>query len=108
MRATGPHAPSTVRRRLSSSSTLTQCRGMTAKFNAPGLRSATKLAVRASPRLRKRKSEKAVTADVLSTLLRVCAGDRLVDIRDQALLMVAFASGGWRRSELVSCGLSIS
>ncbi len=102
LRIDGPHAPNTVRRRLSSWSTLTQWRGLTGKFNAPGLRSAIRLAVRASPRPRKRKSEKAVTADVLTALLKACAGDRLVDVRDRALLLVAFASGGRRRSEVAS------
>jgi integrase len=100
LRVDGPHAPSTVRRRLASWSTLTQWRGLIGKFNAPGLRSAIRLAVRASPRPRKRKSEKAVTADVLTALLKACAGDRLVDVRDRALLLVAFASGGRRRSEV--------
>ncbi|RUW00483.1 integrase, partial [Mesorhizobium sp. M1A.F.Ca.IN.022.05.2.1] len=106
LRVEGPHAPSTVRRRLSSWSTLTQWRGFAGKFNAPGLRSALKLAVRASPRPRKRKSEKAVTADVLTVLLKACAGDRLVDVRDRALLLVAFASGGRRRSEVASLRLA--
>ncbi|ESY85932.1 integrase [Mesorhizobium sp. LNHC220B00] len=96
----GPHAPSTVRRRLSSWSTLTKWRGLVGNFNAPGLQSAIKLAVRASARPRGRKSKKAVTADVLSALLKTCAGDRLVDVRDRALLITAFASGGRRRSEI--------
>lgn len=99
LRVDGPHAPNTVRRRLSSWSTLTGWRGLKGKFNAPGLRSALKLAVRASPRPRQRKSAKAVTADVLSVLLKACAGDRLVDVRDRALLLMAFSSGGRRRSE---------
>jgi integrase len=98
----GPHAPSTVRRRLSSWSTLTQWRGLKGDFNAPGLRSAIKLAVRASARPRKRKSEKAVTADVLLSILKACEGERLVDLRDRALLLAAFASGGRRRSEVAS------
>ncbi|RUV79811.1 integrase, partial [Mesorhizobium sp. M1A.F.Ca.IN.020.32.1.1] len=38
LRSSGPHSPSTVRRRLSSWSTLTQWRGLEGKFNAPGLR----------------------------------------------------------------------
>ncbi|MER9202929.1 site-specific integrase [Mesorhizobium sp. M0933] len=96
----GPHAPSTVRRRLSSWSTLTKWRGLVGKFNAPGLESAIKLAVRASVRPRGRKSKKAVTADILAALLKACAGDRLVDVRDRALLITAFASGGRRRSEI--------
>jgi integrase len=102
LRAPGPHAPSTIRRRLSSWSTLTSWRGLSGAFNAPSLRSAIKLAVRASPRPRKRKSEKAVTADVLSTVLHVCGTNRLVDVRDRAMLLVAFASGGRRRGEIVS------
>jgi integrase len=102
LRADGPHAPSTVRRRLSSWSTLTQWRGLTGRFNAPGLRQALKLASRACARPRGRKSPKSVTADVVGALLKVCAGDRLVDIRDRALLLMAFASGGRRRSEVAA------
>ena len=105
LRVDGPHAPSTVRRRLSSWSTLTGWRGLVGPFNAPGLRSAVKLAVRASARPRARKSKKAVTADILAALLKACGGDRLVDVRDRALLLVAFASGGRRRSEMSSLRL---
>jgi integrase len=46
-----------------------------------------------------------VTADVLETLLATCASDRLVDARDAALLLVAFASGGRRRSEVAGLRL---
>ena len=41
-----------------------------------------------------------MTADILTALLTACAGDRLVDVRDRALLITAFASGGRRRSEI--------
>ncbi|MES0168546.1 site-specific integrase [Mesorhizobium sp. M0027] len=95
-----PHAPSTVRRRLSSWSTLTRWRGLVGNFNAPGLQSAIRLAVRAGARPRNCKSKRAVTADILTALLKACAGDRLVDMRDRALLITAFASGGRRRSEV--------
>ena len=37
---------------------------------------------------------------MLATLLTTCGGHRLVDLRDRALLLTAFASGGRRRSEL--------
>lgn len=100
LRSQGPHAPNTVRRRLSSWSTLTSWRGIQGNFNAPGLRSALKLAVRASARPRTRKSRKAVTADILSAMLEAASGDQLVDVRDRALLLTAFASGGRRRSEV--------
>ena len=102
LRTEGPHAPATVRRRLSSWSTLTQWRGLEGSFNTPSLRSAIKLAVRASGRPRGRKSQKAVTVDVLSAILKVTSSEKLVDVRDRALLLLAFASGGRRRSEVAA------
>ncbi|KOF12476.1 integrase [Ensifer adhaerens] len=100
LRADGPHAPGTVRRRLTSWSILTRSRSLTGSFDGPSLKSALRLAVRASARPRQRKSRQAVTGDVLAKLLAACAGERLVDLRDRALLLAAFASGGRRRSEV--------
>ena len=100
LKVNGPHAPDTVRRRLATWSTLTKWRGLTAAFASPALKSAIRLAVRATPRPRKRKSAKAVTGDVLAKMLATCASGSLRDIRDRAILMVAFASGGRRRSEI--------
>jgi integrase len=100
LKAIGPHAPDTVRRRLASWSTLTKWRGLSGAFSSPSLKSAIRLAVRAVPRTRRRKSAKAVTGDVLAKLLASCGSDSLRDIRDCAMLMVAFASGGRRRSEI--------
>lgn len=56
--------------------------------------------VRATPRPRNRKSAKTLTPDVLVTLLANCGTESLGDLRDRAILMVAFASGGRRRSEI--------
>lgn len=100
LRTVGPHAPDTVRRRLATWSTLTKWRGLNGAFASPALKAAIKLAVRASVRPRRRKSAKAVTGDVLAKLLATCKTDSLRDMRDRALLMVAFASGGRRRSEV--------
>lgn len=100
LKVTGPHAPDTVRRRLATWSTLTKWRGLTGAFASPALKSAIRLAVRTTPRPRKRKSAKAVTGDVLAKLLATCASGSLRDLRDRAILMVAFASGGRRRSEI--------
>jgi len=100
LRSAGPHAPDTVRRRLASWSTLTKWRGLNGAFASPALKQAIRLAVRAVPRQRRRKSAKAVTVDVLAKLLATCASDGLRDLRDRAILMVAFASGGRRRSEI--------
>ncbi|KQW26399.1 integrase [Rhizobium sp. Root274] len=98
----GPHAPDTVRRRLATWSTLTKWRGLQGAFGSPALRSAIRLSVRATPRPRRRKSAKAVTGDVLAKLLATCATGSLRDVRDRAILMVAFASGGRRRSEIAA------
>jgi integrase len=100
LKSVGPHAPSTVRRRLANWSTLTKWRGLDGAFASPSLKAAIRLAVRAVPRTRRRKSAKAVTGDVLTNLLATCATDSLRDLRDRAILMVAFASGGRRRSEI--------
>jgi integrase len=81
-------------------STLTKWRGLEEEFSSPAVKSAIRLAVRATPRPRRRKSAKAVTSDVLAKLLATCASGSLRDIRDLAILMVAFASGGRRRSEI--------
>ncbi|MBX5206827.1 site-specific integrase [Rhizobium sp. NZLR11] len=100
LKTVGPHAPDTVRRRLATWSTLTKWRGMTGNFSSPALKSAVRLAARAAPRQRSRKSAKAVTGDVLAKMLATCASGSLRDLRDRAILMVAFASGGRRRSEI--------
>ncbi|MGE7418646.1 site-specific integrase [Methylobacterium tarhaniae] len=101
LRVAGPHAVSTVRRRLAHWSTLHRFRGVDGPFKAPRLRTALSLAVRANRRPRARKSQRAVTAAVIEKLLTTCLYDhRLVDVRDRALLLVAFASGGRRRAEV--------
>jgi integrase len=38
----------------------------------------------------------------LDQILAACAGDSLTDLRDRAILLAAFASGGRRRSEIAS------
>jgi integrase len=105
LRTEGPHAPDTVRRRLASWSTLHRWRGLEGPFASLALRSALRLAVRASGRPRRRKSERAVTRDILDRLTATCRSDQLVDVRDLAILMAAFASGGRRRSEIAGLRL---
>ncbi|THV21080.1 site-specific integrase [Peteryoungia ipomoeae] len=100
LRVSGPHAPDTVRRRLATWSTLTKWRGLEGVFSSPALKSAIRLAVRATPRPRKRKSAKAITGDILLKLIATCTTGSLRDVRDRAILMVAFGSGGRRRSEI--------
>ena len=100
LRSPGPHAPDTGRRRLATWSTLTKWRGLDGFFSSPALKSTIRLAVRATPRPMKWKSGKAVTEDILSRLIATCTTETLRDVRDRAILMVAFASGGRRRSEI--------
>lgn len=100
LKSVGPHAPATVRRRLANWPTLTKWRGLNGAFTSPALKSAIRLAARAVPRTRHRKSANTVTGDVLAKLLATCTGENLRDLRDRAILMVAFASGGRRRSEI--------
>jgi integrase len=101
-RTFGPHAPATAKRRLASWSALHRWRGLEGPFASPALRAAIRLAVRASLRPRRRKSRRAITKDILEALLAACAGDGLAACRDRALLLLAFASGGRRRSEIAA------
>ncbi|GAA5544216.1 MULTISPECIES: site-specific integrase [Brucella] len=102
LRVSGPHAPATVRRRLANWSTLTRWRGLEGAFSSLSVKSAIRLAVRALSRPRSRKSANAITGDILGKLLATCSGEDLTALRDRAILMVAFASGGRRRSEVAS------
>ena len=100
LKSTGPHAPATVRRRLALWSSLHRWRGLEGPFSAPSLRNALRLAIRAADRPRVRKSAAAITRDILDQLLATCERGRAVDLRDRALLLLAFGSGGRRRSEI--------
>ncbi|WP_051956139.1 tyrosine-type recombinase/integrase [Beijerinckia mobilis] len=100
LRSAGPHSPATVERRLASWTTLHRRHGVIGPFQEPRFREALRLAVRAAKRPRHRKSTKPVTRDILDLLLATCSGDKLADVRDRALLHVAFAAGGRLRSEV--------
>jgi len=100
LKSTGPHAPATVRRRLALWSSLHRWRGLEGPFGNPSIRNALRLAIRAADRPRGRKSAAAITRDILDQLLATCGRGRAVDMRDRALLLLAFGSGGRRRSEI--------
>lgn len=102
LRQHGPHAPATVRRRLALWATLHHWRGLTGPFSDPHVRTALKVAIRSHNRSPRRKSPKALTADIIEKLLATCDSTRFSDVRDTALLLVGFASGGRRRSELAA------
>ena len=100
LKSNGPQAPATVRRRLALWSSLHRWRGLEGPFGSPTVRNALRLAIRAADRLRVRKNASAITRDVLDRLLATCLRGRAVDLRDRALLLLAFGSGGRRRSEI--------
>ena len=60
----------------------------------PPLRTAIRPAIRASTRPCTRKSKRSVTADVLEKLLHTCVLERVVDVRDHALLLLPLLPAG--------------
>jgi integrase len=100
LKSSGPHAPATVRRRLALWSSLHRWRGLEGPFGDPSIRNALRLAIRAADRPRARKSASAITRDVLDQLLATCGRGRAGALRDRALRLFAFGSGGRRRSEI--------
>ena len=92
-------APSTLDRRIASWRAFHRMRNLPSPFESPLLRDARSKARRAAARPRQRKSANPVTRDVLEALLVACGGD-LRGLRDRAILCLAWASGGRRRSEV--------
>jgi hypothetical protein len=100
LRSAGPHAPTTVPRRIALWASLHRRRGLEGPFGNPAIRNALRLAIRAADRPPARKSPAAITRDILDRLVATCGRGRAVDLRDRALLLLAFGSGGRRRSEI--------
>lgn len=100
LQATLPHAPSTVRRRLSHWKKLHIARDLGHAFESNPVRTALSAAVKASGRLKAPKSQKAITLEILEKLLATCERARVIDLRDKAMLLLAFGSGGRRRAEV--------
>jgi integrase len=102
LKAAGPHAPGTVRRRMALWNSMHIWRGLEGPFQDGRVRAALRLAIRAASRPRQRKSARAMTGDVVEALLKTCWLGRPQDLRDRALILTAFASGGRRRSEIAA------
>ncbi|MCA0205195.1 MAG: tyrosine-type recombinase/integrase [Proteobacteria bacterium] len=98
-------APSTLDRRIASWRAFHRMRNLASPFEAPLLQQARQKARRALARPRQPKSPRPVTREVLTALLASC-DDSLRGIRDRAMLTLAFASGGRRRSEVVALDLA--
>jgi integrase len=100
-----PHAPSTVRRRLASWRRVAAAKGFDDALTSFQLRQVVSAAAKASERPVERNSKKAVTKEVLDQILGERTdhpGKRLSfrELRDRTILLVAFATGGRRRSEI--------
>jgi integrase len=94
-------APATLDRRIASWQAFHRMRNLTSPFAAPFVQQARQKARRANARPRQPKSPKPVTRDILEALLANCDATHR-GIRDRAMLMLAFASGGRRRSEVTA------
>ena len=92
-------APATLDRRIASWQAFHRMRNLVSPFSAPLVQQARQKARRANARPRAPKSAKPVTRAVLESLLESC-DDSHRGIRDRAMLTLAFASGGRRRSEV--------
>jgi integrase len=94
-------APATLDRRIASWRALHRMKNLVSPFDAPLLRQARSKGRRAAARIKLAKSPRPITRAVLETLLNTCEDD-LRGLRDRAILMLGFASGGRRRSEITS------
>jgi integrase len=94
-------SPATLDRRIASWQAFHRMRNLPSPFSSPLVQQARQKSRRANARPRVPKSPKPVTRDILETLLGTC-DDSHRGIRDRAMLMLAFASGGRRRSEVTA------
>lgn len=94
-------APSTLDRRIASWRAFHRMRNLASPFTAPLVAEARVKARRAAARPRVPKSPRPLTREVLERLLATC-DDSFRGLRDRAILMLGFASGGRRRSELAA------
>ena len=94
-------APSTLDRRIASWRAFHRMKNLASPFDAPLIKAARAKARRAAARPRRQKSENPITREVLKAMLATCGPSRR-DSRDRAALLLAWASGGRRRSELTA------
>ncbi len=103
-------AVSTLERRVAALSVAHRLQGAPDQMNPcrhPQVRALLSSAKRAASKAGKMpRRKKAATTDVLEAMIATCRGDSPIDKRDKALLMVGFASGGRRRSELASFAMA--
>ena len=94
-------APATLDRRIASWRAFHRMRNLPSPFAAPLVAAARQKSRRANSAPSAPKSPRPVTRDVLELLLASC-DTTLRGLRDRAVLMLGFASGGRRRSEIAA------
>ena len=92
-------APATLDRRIASWRAFHRMKNLASPFEAPLLKQARTKGRKAAGRPIVPKSPRPITRDVLEKLLASC-DNSLRGLRDRAILMLGFASGGRRRSEI--------
>lgn len=94
-------APATLDRRIASWRAFHRMQNLASPFEAPLVSQARARARRAAARPRARKSDNPITRPVLEAMLASCDHSHR-GLRDKALLMLGWASGGRRRSEIAA------
>ncbi|WJS87457.1 tyrosine-type recombinase/integrase [Paracoccus sp. TOH] len=94
-------APATLDRRIASWRAFHRMRNLASPFESPLIAQARGRARRAAARPRHRKSDNPITREVLEAMLASCDHSHR-GMRDRACLMLGWASGGRRRSEIVA------
>lgn len=97
----GCPAPATLDRRIASWRAFHRMKNLASPFEAPLLKQARAKGRRAAARPRQAKSPRPIDRKLLETLLASC-DNSLRGLRDRAILMLGFGSGGRRRSEITS------
>lgn len=94
-------APSSLDRRVASWRAFHRMKNLDSPFDAPLIRQTRAKARKSAARPPSRKSPRPITRALLEQLLDAC-GPTLRGTRDRAILMLGWASGGRRRSEIVA------
>ncbi len=97
----GPHSVATVEARCAHLSAAHAAQGLDSPARDPRVAEILKAARRQRARTGGQHQKAAMTVDVLNAVLATC-DDSTAGIRDRALLLLAFAAGGRRRSEVAA------
>lgn len=100
-RSLGCPAPATLDRRIASWRAFHRMKNLASPFEAPLLRQARDRGRRAAARPRQAKSDNPITREILEAMLASCDHSHR-GVRDRAVLMLGWASGGRRRSEIAA------